>query len=67
MKREEIQIGYKEKAFHTKGSEALEQSAHSGGGCLIAGDIHGQARWSSGQPDLELDLVAGHSTCGRGV
>ena len=32
-----------EKFFYDKGSEALEEVSHRGGGCPIPGDIEGQS------------------------
>ena len=37
--------------FHDKGGKALEQVAQGGGGCLVPGDIKGQAGWGSEQHD----------------
>jgi len=36
-------FGYKEKAFHSDGGEALEQVPQRCGGCLVPGDFQGQA------------------------
>jgi len=40
-----IQIGYKEKAFHSKDGEVLVQDAQRHGRCPVPGDIKGQAGW----------------------
>jgi len=45
-KREEIQIGYKEEVFYSKGRVVLAQVAQRGGGCPVPGDIQGQQGWA---------------------
>ena len=50
-KVEEIQIGYKEEAFNSKGGEALVQVAQGGGGCPVPGDMKAHAGQGSEHPD----------------
>ena len=52
----EIQIGYEEEFFYSKGGEALEYVAQISGGCPILGDIVCQAEWGSEQPDLAVGV-----------
>ena len=40
--------------FHNKGGEVLEQITQRCGECSVLGDIQGQARGGSEQPDLAL-------------
>lgn len=48
-----------------KSGGTLEQAAHRGGGCPVAGDPHGQARWSSDpEPDLSVGVPVHHSGVG---
>ena len=47
-------MGYKEKVFYNKHSEALEQAVQRGGGCSIPGEIQGQAGRVPGQPDVAV-------------
>ena len=54
-KKGEIWTGYKE-SFFNKSNEALAQVAQRGGGCLVPGDIQGQAGWGSEQPDVAVDV-----------
>ena len=47
---------YKEIVFYSEGGEALAQAAQRCDGCPVPGDIHGEARPGSGQPDLAVDI-----------
>ena len=52
FKIKEERFRLKEKLFYSKGGEASEQVAQSGGGCPVPGNFQGLARPSSEHPDL---------------
>ena len=56
-KRREIQTGYTEKDFCTKGGEALAQVAQRGGGCLVPADTQGQRMGSELLMELWVSLL----------
>lgn len=46
----QIYVRYKEEIFHYESDK--EQVAQRGGKCPMPGNIQGQVKWSSEQPDL---------------
>jgi len=53
--------------LYYKSSEALEQTTHRGGGCLVPGSVQGQVGRGPGQPDLVLNVEVGGTACSRGL
>ena len=58
-------MGHEEEVFYNQGGEALEQVAQRGGGCLVLGDIQGQAGPDSWQPDLAVGVPVHCQGVGR--
>ena len=54
----EIQAGWEENRLYSEGGKILAQAAQRGDRCTIPGGVQGQARCSSGQPDLVEDVPA---------
>jgi len=52
--------------FHDKGGKALEQVAQGGGGCLVPGDIKGQAGRGSEQHDGVVGVPVHYRGVGPG-
>ena len=58
-------MGHEEEVFYNQGGEALEQAAQRGGGCLVLGDIQGQAGPDSWQLDLAVGVPVHCQEVGR--